>query len=33
MHDAPMLDMNKDGQVARLMPVSAPDECRARSIV
>jgi transposase len=33
MHEAPMLDLRKDDQVARLMPNNVPDQCRARNNV
>ena len=28
MHKAPMLDLSKDDQVVRLMPVNTPDDCK-----
>ena len=33
MREAPKLDMRADEQVARLMPVNAPEECRVRKSV
>ena len=33
MREAPRLDMRADEQVARLMPVNAPEECRVRKSV
>ena len=33
MHEAPSLDMGKDDQVARLMPINAPNVCRVNQSV